>query len=88
MTRNKMLLALMMVLLIGSFSNFCQGAQAKDEVLKIVAGQEPLSMDHSQYTSGNDSLSKTGESSCSAERQVERLSQVWLRGRFPLMERK
>jgi peptide/nickel transport system substrate-binding protein len=56
MTRYKMLFAVLIVLLIGSFPDVSQGAQAKDDILKIVAAQEPLTMDLSQVSSGNDRI--------------------------------
>jgi peptide/nickel transport system substrate-binding protein len=55
MTRNRMWFALLMVLLIGSVP-VCEGAQAKDEVLRIVAAQEPSTLDVSLFTSGNDRI--------------------------------
>jgi peptide/nickel transport system substrate-binding protein len=56
MTRKSLFLWVAMVLLSGAFPEFGQGAQAKEEVLKIVAGQEPLTIDGSQYTAGNDRI--------------------------------
>jgi peptide/nickel transport system substrate-binding protein len=53
-TRNKMLFAVMIVLLIGAFPDFGQGAQAKDEVLKIAVGAEIATPDPSLYASGAD----------------------------------
>jgi peptide/nickel transport system substrate-binding protein len=54
MTRKSLFFCAAMVLLIGAFPDFGHGAQAKDEVLKIVAAQEPLTLDISQFGSGND----------------------------------
>jgi peptide/nickel transport system substrate-binding protein len=54
MTRKSLFFCVTMGLLIGAFPDFGRAAQAKEEVLTIACGQEPLSLDLSQYTSGND----------------------------------
>jgi peptide/nickel transport system substrate-binding protein len=56
MTRSKMWLGVFIVLLIASVPVICPGAPAKDEVLRIVAAQEPLNIDLSQFSSGNDRI--------------------------------
>ena len=56
MRRKSMWLSVAMVLIIGLFPNIGHGAQADKEVLQIVAGQEPLTLDISQYTAGNDRI--------------------------------
>ena len=56
MTRKGVFFLAAMVLCIGSFPNFGQGAPAKEEVLMIAAAQEPLSLDLTLYTSGNDRI--------------------------------
>jgi peptide/nickel transport system substrate-binding protein len=43
-------------LLSGSFADSSQGAQTRDEVLKIAAGQEVIVMDPLLFTSGNDKV--------------------------------
>jgi peptide/nickel transport system substrate-binding protein len=55
MNRNKMWFAVFIVLLIGAFPDFGQGAQVKDEV-KIAAGQEVMALDPTLFTSGNDKV--------------------------------
>ena len=56
MRRKGMLLVVTMVLVIGSFPTFGYGAPAKDEVLKAVIAQEPLTLDPTQFSSGNDRI--------------------------------
>jgi peptide/nickel transport system substrate-binding protein len=56
MTRKSMFLWMTMMLLIGLFPAVGQGAQAKDEVFRVVATQEPLTLDILQYSSGNDRI--------------------------------
>jgi peptide/nickel transport system substrate-binding protein len=56
MTRSKMLFALMIVLLIGAFPGFGLAAPAKEAVLKTVIAQEPLTLDSTQFSSGNDRI--------------------------------
>ena len=54
MIRKIMFLCFAVVLITGALPDFVRGAEAKDEVLKIVAAQEPLTLDISQFGSGND----------------------------------
>ena len=56
MIRNKMLFAVFIVLLIGSFPNVGQAAPAKEAVLNAVMAQEPLTLDLTQFSSGNDRI--------------------------------
>ena len=56
MKRNKMFVAVALVLFLGLLPDFVQGAQVKDEVLKIAVTTEPSSLDHSLYASSADTM--------------------------------
>jgi peptide/nickel transport system substrate-binding protein len=56
MTRKSIFLCVAIVLVIGLFPAFGQGAQTKEEVLKTVIAQEPLTLDPTQFSSGNDRI--------------------------------
>ncbi|MDA8124642.1 MAG: ABC transporter substrate-binding protein [Deltaproteobacteria bacterium] len=56
MIRKRMLLAIAVVLVIGLFSTFGYAAPPKDPAVKVVIAQEPLTLDPTQFSSGNDRL--------------------------------
>jgi peptide/nickel transport system substrate-binding protein len=56
MIRNKMLFAVLIVLLVGSFTSVGQAAPAKEAILNTVMAQEPLTLDPTQFSSGNDRI--------------------------------
>jgi peptide/nickel transport system substrate-binding protein len=56
MTRKGIFFCVVMMLFIGSFPDFGQGAQAKEEVLKIAVSTEPASLDTSLYGSSADTI--------------------------------
>jgi peptide/nickel transport system substrate-binding protein len=56
MRRKGMLLAVTMFLVTGLFPILGHGAPAKDQVLRTVVAQEPLTLDPTQFSSGNDRI--------------------------------
>ena len=56
MKRKGMLLAVTLFLVIGWFPILGYGAPAKDQVLRAVVAQEPLTLDPTQFSSGNDRI--------------------------------